>query len=184
MEKIDVLEGILDNYVFVAVIGCTVFFQIIIIEYLGAFANTTPLTFGQWFFSVFIGFLGMPVAAGLKMIPVDTWFGNATFLNFMHRKALLFLDSLQQCLFWGVGCFWIGRMRGYSLRLQNRKIQIEIGNLLPFQLFIFQIPTFLVEFFANSGGHKQFGPKHSLLILKHFWASFLINSGGWSRDLI
>ncbi|KAG5528461.1 hypothetical protein RHGRI_029221 [Rhododendron griersonianum] len=72
MEKIDVLEGILDNYVFVLVISCTVFFQIIIIEYLGAFANTTPLTFGQWFFSIFVGFLGMPVAAGLKMIPVDT----------------------------------------------------------------------------------------------------------------
>lgn len=72
MEKIDVLEGILDNYVFVLVIGCTVIFQIIIIEYLGAFANTTQLTFGQWFFSIFIGFLGMPVAAGLKMIPVDT----------------------------------------------------------------------------------------------------------------
>lgn len=72
MEKIDVLEGILDNYVFVLVISCTVFFQIIIIEYLGAFANTTPLTFGQWFFSIFVGFLGMPVAAALKMIPVDT----------------------------------------------------------------------------------------------------------------
>ncbi|GFY81060.1 autoinhibited Ca2+-ATPase 1 [Actinidia rufa] len=72
MEKIDVFKGILDNYVFVAVLSCTVFFQIIIIEYLGAFANTTPLTFAQWFVSIFIGFLGMPIAAGLKMIPVDT----------------------------------------------------------------------------------------------------------------
>ncbi|XP_048322358.1 calcium-transporting ATPase 2, plasma membrane-type [Ziziphus jujuba] len=70
MEEIDVLKGILDNYVFVAVIGCTVFFQIIIVEFLGTFANTTPLSFAQWFLSVFIGFLGMPIAAGLKMIPV------------------------------------------------------------------------------------------------------------------
>lgn len=70
MEKIDVLKGILDNYVFVAVIGCTVFFQVIIIEFLGTFANTTPLSFAQWFLSLFFGFLGMPVAAGLKMIPV------------------------------------------------------------------------------------------------------------------
>ncbi|KAA8522598.1 hypothetical protein F0562_013041 [Nyssa sinensis] len=71
MERIDVLKGILDNYVFVCVLACTVFFQIIIIEYLGTFANTSPLTLSQWFLSVFIGFLGMPIAAVLKMIPVE-----------------------------------------------------------------------------------------------------------------
>ncbi|KAL5556801.1 hypothetical protein UlMin_039037 [Ulmus minor] len=70
MEEINVFKGILDNYVFVAVLGCTVFFQIIIIEFLGTFANTSPLTYSQWFLSVFVGFLGMPIAAGLKMIPV------------------------------------------------------------------------------------------------------------------
>lgn len=70
MEEIDVFKGILDNYVFVAVLSCTVISQIIIIEFLGTFANTTPLTLCQWFFSIFVGFLGMPIAAGLKMIPV------------------------------------------------------------------------------------------------------------------
>ncbi|KAH0936266.1 hypothetical protein HID58_013383 [Brassica napus] len=70
MEEIDVFKGILDNYVFVVVIGATVFFQIIIIEFLGTFASTTPLTIVQWIFSIIIGFLGMPIAAGLKMIPV------------------------------------------------------------------------------------------------------------------
>lgn len=70
MEKINVFKGILDNYVFVGVLTCTVVFQIIIIEFLGTFASTSPLTFSQWFVSVFIGFLGMPVAAGLKTIPV------------------------------------------------------------------------------------------------------------------
>ncbi|CAL5366721.1 unnamed protein product [Camellia sinensis] len=72
MEKINVFEGILDNYVFVSVLGCTALFQIIIIECLGAFANTTPLTLAQWFVSILFGFLGMPIAAGLKMIHVDT----------------------------------------------------------------------------------------------------------------
>ncbi|XP_019173309.1 PREDICTED: calcium-transporting ATPase 2, plasma membrane-type-like [Ipomoea nil] len=70
MEKIDVLEGILNNYVFVTVISVTVFFQIIIIEYLGTFANTTPLSLCQWFLSVFFGFLSMPIAVYLKKIPV------------------------------------------------------------------------------------------------------------------
>lgn len=70
MEKIDVFKGILEKYVFVTVLTCTVVFQIIIIEFLGTFANTFPLTLHQWFFSVFIGFLGMPIAAIVKMIPV------------------------------------------------------------------------------------------------------------------
>ncbi|KAJ1414544.1 P-type ATPase [Sesbania bispinosa] len=70
MEKIDVFKGILDNYVFVGVISATVFFQIIIVEYLGTFANTTPLTLAQWFFSLLVGFIGMPIAAQLKKIPV------------------------------------------------------------------------------------------------------------------
>ncbi|KAK7309153.1 hypothetical protein RJT34_05666 [Clitoria ternatea] len=70
MEKINVFKGILDNYVFVGVISATIFFQIIIVEYLGTFANTTPLTLTQWFFCLFVGFLGMPIAARLKKIPV------------------------------------------------------------------------------------------------------------------
>ncbi|XP_065874323.1 calcium-transporting ATPase 2, plasma membrane-type [Euphorbia lathyris] len=70
MEEINVFKGILDNYVFVSVLGSTVFFQIIIVEFFGTFANTTPLSLFQWFFSVLIGFLGMPIAASLKMIPV------------------------------------------------------------------------------------------------------------------
>lgn len=72
MEKINVFKGILKNYVFVAVISCTVIFQIIIIEFLGMFANTHPLSLKQWIVSVFFGFLGMPIAAAVKMIPVES----------------------------------------------------------------------------------------------------------------
>ncbi|GAB2282707.1 Calcium-transporting ATPase 2, plasma membrane-type, variant 2 [Dionaea muscipula] len=70
MERINVFKGILDNYVFVAVIACTVFFQFMIVEYLGTFANTTPLSSSQWFSCICIGFLGMPIAAILKLVPV------------------------------------------------------------------------------------------------------------------
>ncbi|EPS65712.1 hypothetical protein M569_09062, partial [Genlisea aurea] len=66
MEKIDVLDGIMENSIFVSVIGSTVVFQIIIIEFLGTFASTTPLTLWQWFMSISIGFLGMPLAIALK----------------------------------------------------------------------------------------------------------------------
>ncbi|KAI3669759.1 hypothetical protein L6452_41146 [Arctium lappa] len=70
MEKEDVLDGILENKVFVSVIAATVIFQVIIIEYLGTFANTTPLTTTQWLFCIFTGFLSMPIAVFLKKIPV------------------------------------------------------------------------------------------------------------------
>lgn len=70
MEKINVFQGIMENYVFILVLTCTVLFQIIIIEFLGTFASTTPLSLQQWFVTVFLGFLGMPIAAALKMIPV------------------------------------------------------------------------------------------------------------------
>eukprot|EP00268_Persea_americana_P044064 TRINITY_DN4451_c0_g1_i1.p1 TRINITY_DN4451_c0_g1~~TRINITY_DN4451_c0_g1_i1.p1 ORF type:complete len:339 (-),score=58.52 TRINITY_DN4451_c0_g1_i1:427-1443(-) len=70
MEKINVFKGMLKNYLFVGVLTTTVLFQIIIIEFLGDFANTAPLTLTQWFASVVLGFLGMPIAAAIKMIPV------------------------------------------------------------------------------------------------------------------
>ncbi|OMO64459.1 Cation-transporting P-type ATPase [Corchorus capsularis] len=72
MEKINVLKGILKNHVFVAVLSCTVIFQIVIVEFLGTFASTCPLTWQQWFVSILFGFLGMPIAAALKLIPVGS----------------------------------------------------------------------------------------------------------------
>lgn len=72
MEKINVLKGILKNYVFVAVLSCTVIFQIIIVEFLGTYANTCPLSLEQWFASIVFGFLSMPIAAAVKLIPVGS----------------------------------------------------------------------------------------------------------------
>lgn len=70
MEKINVFRGILQNYVFLAVLISTVVFQFIIVQFLGDFANTIPLTMSQWFVTVFLGFLGMPIAAVVKLLPV------------------------------------------------------------------------------------------------------------------
>lgn len=65
-------KGVLKNYVFVAVLACTVFFQVVIVQFLGTFANTYPLNLQQWVATVILGFLGMPIAAALKMIPVGS----------------------------------------------------------------------------------------------------------------
>lgn len=72
MEKIDVFMGILKNYVFMGVLLSTVVFQAIMIQFLGDFASTTPLTGLEWFVSIFIGFLGMPITAIIKLIPVGS----------------------------------------------------------------------------------------------------------------
>ena len=40
MEKINVFQGMLQNYVFVGVLTCTVVFQFIIIQFLGAVSYT------------------------------------------------------------------------------------------------------------------------------------------------
>ncbi|KAL8200539.1 hypothetical protein R6Q57_011878 [Mikania cordata] len=70
MEKVNVFTGIWKNNVFVSVLSATVVFQVIIVEFLGTFASTSPLTIRQWYYSVLTGFLSMPIAVLLKMIPV------------------------------------------------------------------------------------------------------------------
>ena len=70
MEKINVLKGMFNNGVFISVIGTTLLFQVIIVECLGTFASTTPLSSNLWLISIGIGFVGMPIAVILKMIPV------------------------------------------------------------------------------------------------------------------
>ena len=72
MEKINVLKGMTRNYVFMAVLTSTVIFQFIMVQFLGKFANTTPLNLHQWLASVLLGLVGMPIAAAVKLIPVGS----------------------------------------------------------------------------------------------------------------
>ncbi|XP_074286529.1 putative calcium-transporting ATPase 11, plasma membrane-type [Silene latifolia] len=71
MEKINVLKGILRNWVFLGIIACTVVFQVIIVQLLGTFADTVPLTREQWLLSTAIGAVSIVVAVILKSVPVQ-----------------------------------------------------------------------------------------------------------------
>lgn len=51
------------------VMASTVFFQVIIVQYLGAFAQTVPLSQELWLTSVMIGAVSLLVAVVLKCIP-------------------------------------------------------------------------------------------------------------------
>ncbi|WCJ33428.1 Calcium-transporting ATPase 1 [Euphorbia peplus] len=70
IEKINIFRGMFNSWVFLAVMVATVTFQIIIVEFLGAFASTVPLSWQMWAFSVVIGAISMPIAVIVKCIPV------------------------------------------------------------------------------------------------------------------
>ncbi|XP_004303081.1 PREDICTED: calcium-transporting ATPase 4, plasma membrane-type-like [Fragaria vesca subsp. vesca] len=70
MEKINVFGGMFQSYTFMVVMICTVVFQILIIEFLGTFAQTVPLSWELWLASVLIGAVSLLVAVVLKCIPV------------------------------------------------------------------------------------------------------------------
>ncbi|XP_076941593.1 putative calcium-transporting ATPase 11, plasma membrane-type [Bidens hawaiensis] len=72
MEKINVIKGMFDSWVFMIVMVCTVTFQIIIVELLGTFASTIPLSGNLWLASILMGAVSLPVGVVLKYIPVES----------------------------------------------------------------------------------------------------------------
>lgn len=53
------------------IIVSTVAFQVVIVEFLGTFADTVPLSRELWLTSIAIGAVSLPIAAVLKCIPVE-----------------------------------------------------------------------------------------------------------------
>ncbi|XP_066364831.1 probable calcium-transporting ATPase 6, plasma membrane-type isoform X2 [Miscanthus floridulus] len=72
MEKINVFRGILKNWIFISILTATVIFQVIIVEFLGTFANTVPLSWELWMLSVILGSVSMVISVVLKCIPVES----------------------------------------------------------------------------------------------------------------
>ncbi|XP_062187697.1 calcium-transporting ATPase 1, plasma membrane-type-like isoform X2 [Phragmites australis] len=72
MEKINVFSGIFSSWIFSAVVGATVAFQVIIVELLGTFASTVHLSLRLWLISLLIGSVSLVIGAILKCIPVDS----------------------------------------------------------------------------------------------------------------
>lgn len=72
MEKINILRGMFDSWVFMIVMVSTVTFQIIIVEFLGTFAETVPLSKELWIASIVMGAVSLPIGALLKLIPVSS----------------------------------------------------------------------------------------------------------------
>jgi Ca2+-transporting ATPase len=72
MEKLNVFSNIASNKVFLLVMVFTVIFQVIIVEFLGTFANTVPLSLEHWGICVLLGFISIFVGFFIKLVPVPT----------------------------------------------------------------------------------------------------------------
>ncbi|PKA61773.1 putative calcium-transporting ATPase 4, plasma membrane-type [Apostasia shenzhenica] len=70
MEKLNVFRGIFGSWIFSVVLLSTTVFQVIIVEFLGAFVSTVPLSWQLWVLSIVIGSVSMIVGVVLKCIPV------------------------------------------------------------------------------------------------------------------
>ncbi|GLT92874.1 hypothetical protein SLE2022_106860 [Rubroshorea leprosula] len=70
MEKINVIRGIFGSWLFIMVMVSTVAFQIVIVEFLGTFAETVPLSTELWLVSILAGAGSLIMAIIVKCIPV------------------------------------------------------------------------------------------------------------------
>ncbi|KAK8936710.1 Calcium-transporting ATPase 8, plasma membrane-type [Platanthera zijinensis] len=69
-DEMNAFKGVTKNHLFIGIIGITLVFQILIIEFLGKFFSTVRLNWKLWLVSVGIGMLSWPLAIAGKLIPV------------------------------------------------------------------------------------------------------------------
>ncbi|KAJ9185861.1 hypothetical protein P3X46_005446 [Hevea brasiliensis] len=71
LEKINIFEGILENKLFLVIIGFTIIVQVLMVELRGRFTGTTGLNWGQWGACIGIAALSFPVGFAVKCIPIS-----------------------------------------------------------------------------------------------------------------
>lgn len=81
MERINVFSGMFSSGLFMGIIISTVAFQAVIVEFLGTFADTVPLSWNLWLASVLMGAVSLIIGVLLKCIPVTPSKNTATIKN-------------------------------------------------------------------------------------------------------
>lgn len=66
----NVMRGLLSNAIFVGIIAFTVVMQWGIVEFGGEFVRTVPLTGEEWYQSVLLAALTLPVGGLMRLLPV------------------------------------------------------------------------------------------------------------------
>uniref|UniRef100_A0A6N2N0V5 Calcium-transporting ATPase n=1 Tax=Salix viminalis TaxID=40686 RepID=A0A6N2N0V5_SALVM len=86
-DEFNIFKGISKNHLFIGIIGITLVLQVIIVEFVGKFTSTVKLNWKQWLISIVIGFIGWPLAAVAKLIPVPKTPLHKFFTNMCNRRA-------------------------------------------------------------------------------------------------
>ncbi|KAG6703120.1 hypothetical protein I3842_07G068100 [Carya illinoinensis] len=71
LEKKNIFLGLLNNKLFLAIIGITIVLQLVMVEFLRRFASTERLDWGQWGACIGIAALSWPISWLIKCIPVS-----------------------------------------------------------------------------------------------------------------
>ncbi|XP_065849241.1 calcium-transporting ATPase 8, plasma membrane-type-like [Euphorbia lathyris] len=69
-DEMNIFEGVTKNHLFMAIIGVTLVLQVLIIEFIGKFFDTSKLNWKQWLICAIIAFISWPLAVVGKFIPV------------------------------------------------------------------------------------------------------------------
>ena len=72
----NVFEHFFDNWIFSAILVGTVAMQVLMVEVLGFFAETTPLSWQLWLQCFLFGFVALPLNLLINAIPVDNTIGQ------------------------------------------------------------------------------------------------------------
>ena len=70
LEEKNVFKGIFTSWLFLGIVGLSIVFQVIIVQFLNKFASTVGLDLKYWLISVLIGSVSWPLAFVIKFIPV------------------------------------------------------------------------------------------------------------------
>ncbi|XP_062085237.1 calcium-transporting ATPase 12, plasma membrane-type isoform X2 [Humulus lupulus] len=81
MEKKNVFKGVHRNKLFMGIIGFTIVLQVVMVEFLKKFADTTNLNWWQWLGCIAIAAVSWPIGWFVKSIPVS----NEPLLDYLRR---------------------------------------------------------------------------------------------------
>ncbi|KAF3436241.1 hypothetical protein FNV43_RR23333 [Rhamnella rubrinervis] len=82
MEKRNVFKGIHRNHLFMGIVAITIVLQVVMVEFLKKFADTTNLNWWQWLFCIVTASVSWPIGWVVKSIPVI----NEPFISFLKRS--------------------------------------------------------------------------------------------------
>jgi len=81
-DQVNIFRGLRSSHLFVGIISFTLVLQVLIVEFAGKIASTTPLNWKKWITCIVIGFISWPLAAIVKLIPVP----ERPFLDYFRLK--------------------------------------------------------------------------------------------------